>query len=93
MADAQGALHYLEGVITLVRDTEDKPTGVRGVVRDITERVHAEQAMRESEERYRALVEQSSDGIFLVDIETKRILEANPAYQRLLGYTGAELIG
>ena len=93
VADARGALHYLEGIITLVRDAEDKPTGVRGVVRDITERVRAEQAMRESEERYRALVEQSSDGIFLVDIETKRILEANPAYQRLLGYTGAELIG
>jgi PAS domain S-box-containing protein len=93
VADAQGALHYLEGMITFVRDAEDKPTGVRGVVRDITERVQAAQAMRESEERYRALVEQSSDGIFLVDIETKRIIEANPAYQRLLGYTGAELAG
>jgi PAS domain S-box-containing protein len=91
VADAHGILHYLEGMITLVRDAEDKPTGVRGVVRDITERVYAEQAMRESEERYRALVEQSSDGIFLIDVETKRIIEANPAYQRLLGYTAEEL--
>jgi PAS domain S-box-containing protein len=91
VADAEGALHYLEGMITLVRDAENKPTGVRGVVRDITERVQAEQAMRESEERYRALVEQSSDGIILVDIETRRIFEANPAYQKLLGYTAEEL--
>lgn len=91
VADAQGALHHLEGMITLVRDAEDQPTGVRGVVRDITERVQAEQAMRESEERYRALVEQSSDGIFLIDPQSKRILEANPAYQKLLGYTNAEL--
>jgi PAS domain S-box-containing protein len=91
VADARGVSHYLEGMITLVRDAEGQPTGVRGVVRDITERVQAEQAMRESEERYRALVEQSADGIFIIDIETKRILEANPAYQRLLGYTAAEM--
>ena len=91
LEDARGVPRYLEGVITLVRDAEGAPTGVRGVVRDITERVRAEQAMRESEERYRALVEQSLDGIFLVEPETKRIIEANPAYQRLLGYTADEL--
>jgi PAS domain S-box-containing protein len=93
VADSQGVSHYLEGMLTLMRDAEDKPTGVRGVVRDITERVHAEQAMRESEERYRALVEQSLDGIFLIDPETKQILQANQAYQKLLGYTAAEFVG
>jgi PAS domain S-box-containing protein len=92
LTDAQGVPHYLEGIITLVSDAEGKPTGVRGVVRDITERVHAEQAMRESEERYRSLVEQSADGIILIDPETKRILEANPSYQRLLGYSTSELV-
>jgi PAS domain S-box-containing protein len=91
VADAQGVQHYLEGIVTLVRGAEGRPTGVRGVVRDITERVRAEQAMSESEERYRALVEQSSDGIFLIDPQTKQILEANPAYQKLLGYTAKEL--
>lgn len=93
VADARGVSHYLEGMITLVSDAAGEAVGVRGVVRDITERVTAEQAMRESEERYRALVEQSSDGIILVDPETKQILEANPAYQRLLGYSAAELAG
>jgi PAS domain S-box-containing protein len=91
VSDAEGVSHYLEGVITLVRDVEGKATGVRGVVRNITERVRAEQAMRESEERYRSLVEQSSDGIILIDVESRRILEANPAYQKLLGYSAAEL--
>ena len=91
LEDASGVPRYLESVITLVRDAEGAPTGARGVVRDITERVQAEQAMRESEERYRALVEQSLDGIFLVEPETKRIIEANPAYQNLLGYTAAEM--
>ena len=89
--DAQGVPRYLEGIITLVKDAEGRSTGVRGVVRDITERIKVEQAMRESEERYRALVEQSSDGILLIDIETKGIIEANPSYQELLGYTREEL--
>ncbi len=93
LKDTRGEPRYLEGVITLVRDAEEQPVGVRGVVRDITERVKAEQAMSESEGRYRALVEQSLDGIFLIEPETKAILEANPTYQRLLGYTADELAG
>src|ERR1044071_4903346 len=93
VADAQGVPHYLEGISTIVSDVEGNAVGMRGVVRDITERVHAEQAMRESEERYRALVEQSLDGIFLADPETKQILQANQAYQKLLGYTAEEFAG
>ena len=92
LKDAQGVARYLEGIITLERDAQDEAVGVRGVVRDITERMRAEEAMRESEERYRALVEQSSDGIVTVDIETKRILDANPAYCKLLGYSIEELL-
>ncbi|HEX8773551.1 MAG TPA: PAS domain S-box protein [Pyrinomonadaceae bacterium] len=93
LKDAQGVERYLEGIIMLVRDNEGEPSGVRAVVRDITERIKAEDAMRESEERYRALVEQSSDGIFLADVETKRILEANQSYCRLLGYSDEEILG
>lgn len=61
------------------------------IVRDITERKRDETALRESEERYRAVVEQSSEGIYLVDPETKRVLDANPAFGRLLGYGPDEI--
>jgi PAS domain S-box-containing protein len=47
---------------------------------------------RESQERYRAVVEQTSEGIFLCDANTKRMLEANPAFLGLLGYTLEELL-
>ncbi|MGN6358962.1 MAG: sensor domain-containing protein [Thermomicrobiales bacterium] len=70
--------------------------GVGGIVinsRDITERRQAEAALRDSEARYRAVVEQAAEGIFLVDAETQRIGESNAACQRLLGYTAAELRG
>ena len=48
--------------------------------------------LRESEERYRAVVEQASEGILLVDAATRRVLEANPAYGRLLGYAPDEIL-
>ena len=48
--------------------------------------------LRESEERYRAVVEQAAEGIFLVDADTRRVLEANAAYQNLLGYTSEQIL-
>ena len=48
--------------------------------------------LRESEERYRAVVEQAAEGILLVDADTRRVLEANTAYQNLLGYTPEEIL-
>jgi len=55
------------------------------------ERKRTEEALRESEERYRAVVEQVAEGIVLCDAKTKRILEANTAFQNLLGYTSEEI--
>lgn len=48
---------------------------------------------QEKEERYRAVVAQASEGIFLVDAESKRFLEANAALQNLLGFSSEELLG
>jgi len=53
----------------------------------------AEEVLRESEERYRAVVEQSADGIWLFDPDTKRVLESNTRFQEMLGYTAEELRG
>jgi len=60
---------------------------------DVTERKEAEEALIQSEARYRAVVEQSAEGLYLVDGDTKRILETNPALQNMLGYTADELRG
>jgi len=67
---------------------------VRGVVinqRDITERKEAEKKLRQSEEFYRAVVEQAAENIYLVDVESKHILGANAALKQSLGYTTEEL--
>src|SRR5215216_4741411 len=59
----------------------------------LTKLEERERGLRESEQLHRAVVEQAAEGIFLVDVDTKRILEANTAYQNLLGYTPEEIMG
>jgi PAS domain S-box-containing protein len=54
LKDAQGVPRYLEGLVTMMRDASDQPTGVRCAVRDITERWLAQEALRESEEKFKA---------------------------------------
>jgi two-component system cell cycle sensor histidine kinase/response regulator CckA len=63
LPDAKGEPRHLEGVITVQRDRHGNPIGVRGVVRDITDQKLAEQALKESEERYRQLVDLSPNAI------------------------------
>src|SRR5262249_46969254 len=53
----------------------------------------AYQALRESEHRYRRLFETASEGILILDRDTRRITDANPFLTELLGYTREELIG
>ncbi|MCA1729569.1 MAG: PAS domain S-box protein, partial [Actinobacteria bacterium] len=87
---ADRSWRYVEAVRNNLLDDPN----VRGVVvntRDITERKEAEKALKESEERYRAVVKQTAEAIFLVDGETKRIQEYNAKFQELLGYTPEDL--
>lgn len=61
--------------------------------RDISEGKRAEKALTESEDRFRSIFNEATDGIMIADIETTRQLEANKAMCRMLGYTREELIG
>jgi len=61
------------------------------IIIDIMERKQAEEALRESEARYRALFENTAEGILIADIKTKKFMYANPAQCRILGYTRDEL--
>lgn len=60
------------------------------VARDITQRKESEKALRESEERFRALAEATSSAIF---ITRETFLYVNPATERITGYSRDELIG
>lgn len=74
-----------------VRDASGELQYLWGVVRDITERKKAEEEIRKSEDRYRSLFEQSSEGIFLHDLDG-RILDVNARACEQTGYTREELL-
>lgn len=57
----------------------------------VTDRKQAEACLLEIEARYRAVVEQSAEAIFVLDARTRRLLEANAAWRQLLGYTPEEV--
>lgn len=62
------------------------------VIQDISERVHTEEVLRESEEKFRSVVEQSADGIILVDGEGC-VVEWNSAMEDIVGMRREEALG
>jgi PAS domain S-box-containing protein len=73
-------------------DAEGKPEYFSGIARDITEMKVAQAELRISEERFRALVAESTDVILVLTAEG-RITYASPAFERLLGYPEMSMIG
>ncbi|MCU0408507.1 MAG: penicillin acylase family protein [Bacteroidales bacterium] len=72
----------VESSISLIRDVKGKPVGFRGIIRDITERKRAEEALRESEEKFRNLTETAQDAIVTINMNGM-ITYANPAAKAL----------
>ena len=73
-------------------DESGRPTRIAGAMTDITELKRAEKALRESEERFRSLIEQASDGIFIATTEGT-YTDVNTSGCEMLGYTREELQG
>ena len=74
-----------------VRDESEKVALYVGIAQDITDRKRVEETLRQSEERFRSLIEQAADAIFVHDIEG-RFLEVNQQACASLGYTREELL-
>ena len=86
---ADGGLRTVE----IVARKLDTPLGsaghIVGMIKDVTERRHAEAALHEAEHRYRAIVENALDGIFQ-SLPEGRFLNVNPALAKMLGYDGPD---
>jgi PAS domain S-box-containing protein len=80
---------WLEVSLRLVRRSGEL-VEVQGIARDITKRKRAEEALRQSEARFRVVFENAAIGIALVDTHGHP-MDSNPALQKMLGYSKSEL--
>jgi PAS domain S-box-containing protein len=87
-----GPLIPVELLMDVTRDDAGRPIGLFAFITEISQRIQAERALVESERRARTIFDGIHDMIFVHD-QDSRILDANPAAARLLGYTREELIG
>ena len=88
--DVNGNPYWVEIVATPIKDSNGSITSAVEIAVDITERKHAEEALKESENRARAVVANSPLGIATSGAD-KHFLTANKAFCRILGYTEEEL--
>ncbi len=92
MSRKDGAVREVMFSKAATHDAHGKVSGIVGVITDITERNQVARALRESQERYRFLAENSADIIWRLDQE-HRFIYASPADERLRGFHYTEVLG
>ena len=87
----KGESKFIETSITLRKDHKENKIGFQGIVRDITDRKIAEDAMQKRDERCRTILEDIEDEYFELDL-TGNFTFVNDSLARYLGYPKAKLI-
>ncbi len=88
-----GSRFWASVVITAIRSEEGQPRGFLKITRDLTERRRGEESLRQSEERFRLLIERVRDyAIFMLDA-TGHVISWNAGAERIKGYRASEIIG
>ncbi|MFX1503082.1 MAG: PAS domain-containing sensor histidine kinase, partial [Promethearchaeota archaeon] len=84
-------LIYFEGPIDLIHNSKGKKIGFYGLIRDITKRKIAEQKLKESEKKYRNILENMMEGYFEIDLENN-IIFFNNSFKKIMGYSKEKLL-
>ena len=90
--DADGNDMYFSVSGEPIFDAQGRFRGYRGVGIDITARKQAEEALRQSEVRYRSVVDHLAEGVYIIDAE-RRIVSCNASAERILGVARESLLG
>lgn len=88
---ADGSVMWGHIMFTPVRDRDKRASEVIGLIWDITEQKLAQEALRESEERFRAIFENMSNGIGVIGCHGK-YLQVNDQFAQMMGYSRQELL-
>jgi len=89
---ADGSKAHVDTSVTLITDAAGNPIGFRGIARDITDRKQAEKDLRESEEKYRQLLNYAPAGIYEVDFTKGKLVSVNDVMSEYTGYSKDELL-
>ena len=88
-----GSTIWTEAKMSFLRDKDSHPTGIIGVTRDISERKQIEEALRESESKFRNLFDLSPQAVALTEIKSGRLVDINNKFCELTKYHKEEIIG
>lgn len=86
-----GDIKWIRDRSWIVTDSIGIPR-VDGIITDVTQRKQAEQAHRDSEERYRTAVQSSVEAVYMLNPVSQGILDVNDAFCKLLGYSKSEAL-
>jgi PAS domain S-box-containing protein len=89
---ASGEDRWLDLILSPIKDRSSETVGFRGVARDITERKNFEEALKDSESRYKLLFESTPQPIWVYNEETLTFLAVNEAATRTYGYSRDEFL-
>ena len=88
-----GSTVWMENIVKGIRDSRGTIVAMHGVSRDITERKMAEEALRESESKFRSLFDVSPQAISLTELETGKLIDVNHKLCELTNYSKEEILG
>ena len=88
-----GGIKHLVDYGRPIRGADGSEVHIDGVIFDITDRKQAEEALRESEEKFSKLFQNSPDAITLTELTGNKLVDVNENYTRISGYSREESIG
>lgn len=89
---ADGETGHITVRFFIVKDDQGRTIKTYGANQDITERKRAEEALKESETKFRTIFDKASDGMFLVDLKSRNFILCNVMCSKTLGYTQDEFL-
>ncbi|MFH1423270.1 MAG: PAS domain S-box protein [Planctomycetota bacterium] len=87
-----GNKFFAEVGVYPIKDKKRKIDIFVHISRDITEKKQAEEKIKESQEKYKTLFENTADAIFIADLKTKKLVDCNKAAEKLIGYTKKQIL-